>query len=165
MELSRSVRAQFCDYEFSHRAMHENRRGFFEERELKFLWFVSDAYDNLPEQKPDPDFDEWENGSLTESIIASIEEEKTLDLKFDNKTFDKAVPFSFFSTETGQKTRKEVQGTSTFENTSLKSAKTILSTVVNKYEDYQDHIFFFDRLFYIFCIISDLKQVISEMID
>ena len=111
--------------------VHENQRGFFEqERELKFLWFVSDEYDNLPEQKPD-----------RVCIIASIEEENTLDLKFDNKTFDKAVHFSCFSTETGQETVKKQQGTSTVENTSLKSAKTILSTVVNEYEDYQDHIF------------------------
>ena len=35
---------------------------------------------------------------------------------------------------------KELQGASTFENTSFKSARTILSTVVNDYTDYQDHI-------------------------
>ena len=35
---------------------------------------------------------------------------------------------------------KEVQGASTVENTSLKSARTTLSTVVNDYADYQDHI-------------------------
>ena len=35
---------------------------------------------------------------------------------------------------------KEVQGASTVENTSFKSARTILSTVVNDYPDYQDHI-------------------------
>ena len=31
MELSRSVRAQFCDYELSYRPMYENQLGFFEE--------------------------------------------------------------------------------------------------------------------------------------
>ena len=36
---------------------------------------------------------------------------------------------------------KEVQGESTVENTSLRSARTTLSTVVNEYADYQDHIF------------------------
>ena len=66
---------------------------------------VSDEYDKLPEQKPDRDCDEWENGSLTESIFADIEEENALGLKFDNKTFDKAVPFSCLSIETGQDTR------------------------------------------------------------
>ena len=35
MELSRSVREQFCDYELSYRPMYENQLGFFEvEREL-----------------------------------------------------------------------------------------------------------------------------------
>ena len=141
MELSRSVRAQFCDYELSHRAIHENQRGFFEEeRELKFLWCVSDEYDDLPEQKPDRDCDEWENGSLTESIIASIEA-NALGLKFDNKKFDKAVPFLCFSTETEQETMKEVQETSTVENTSLESVKTILSRVVDECADNRDHFF------------------------
>ena len=141
MELSRSVRAQFCDYELSYRPMYENQLGFLEdERELKFLWCVSDEYDTLQEQKPDRDCDEWENGSLTESIIASIEEENVLNPKLDNKKFDKAVPFLCFSTETGQYTMKEVQGTSTVENTSFKSARTIFSTVVKDYTDYQDHI-------------------------
>ena len=70
----------------------------------------SDGYDNLQEQKPDRDCDDWENESLTEVIIASIEEETALDLNFSNKKFDKAVPFSCFSTETGQDTMKEVQG-------------------------------------------------------
>ena len=36
---------------------------------------------------------------------------------------------------------KTEQGASTVENASLMSAKTILSTVVNEYADYQDHIF------------------------
>ena len=77
--------------------MCENQLGFSEEeRELKFLWCVSDEYDNLQEQKPDRDCDEWDNGSLTESVIASIEEENALDPKLDNKKSDKAVPFSFF---------------------------------------------------------------------
>ena len=101
---------------------------------------MSDEYDTLQEQKPDRDCDEWENGSLTESIIASIEEENVLNPKLDNKKFDKAVPFLCFSTETGQYTMKEVQGTSTVENTSFKSARTIFSTVVKDYTDYQDHI-------------------------
>ena len=59
--------------------MYENQSGFFEEeRELKFLWCVSDEYDNLQEQKPDRDCDDWENKSLTGSIIANIEEENAL---------------------------------------------------------------------------------------
>ena len=125
MELSRSVRAQFCDYELSYRPMYENQLGFFEEeRELKFLWCVSDEYDSLQEQKPDRDCDEWENGSLTGSIIAIIEEENALDPKLDNK----------------KDALKEVQGASSVENTSIKSARTILSTVLNDYTDYQDHI-------------------------
>ena len=49
---------------------------------FNFLWCVSDEYDNLQEQKPQKDCDEWENGSMTESIIASIEEENALELKF-----------------------------------------------------------------------------------
>ena len=121
--------------------MYENQLGFFEEeRELKFLWCVSVEYDRLQDQKPDRYCDEWENGSLTESIIASIEEANALDLKLDNKKSDKAVPFSCFSTDTGQDTKKEVQGASIVENTSIKSAGTILSTVLNDYTDYQDHI-------------------------
>ena len=87
--------------------MSENRLGFFEEeRELKFLRCVSDKYDNLQEQKPDRDFEELENWSLAESIIASIEEENALNPKLDNKKSDKAVHFSCFSTETGQDTMK-----------------------------------------------------------
>ena len=35
---------------------------------------------------------------------------------------------------------KEVQGASIVENTSINSARTILSTVLNGYTDYQDHI-------------------------
>ena len=100
---------------------------------------MSDEYDNLQEQKPDRDCDDWENGSLTESIIASIEEENALDPKLDNKKSDKAVPFSCLSTDTGQDTMKEVQGASIVENTSIKSARTIHSTVLNDYTDYQDH--------------------------
>ena len=66
--------------------MYENQLGFFaEERKLKFLWCVSDEYDNLQEQKPDRDCDEWENGLLTESIIASTEEENALNPKLANK--------------------------------------------------------------------------------
>ena len=80
MEISRSVRAQFCDYESSHRPMYENPLGFFEEeRQLKILWCVSDEFENLQQQKPDRNCDQWENGSLTESIIASIEEENALE--------------------------------------------------------------------------------------
>ena len=120
--------------------MYENQLGYFEEeRELKFLWCVSDEYDSLQEQKPDRDCDEWENGSLTESIIASIEEENALDPKLDNKKSDQAVPFACFSTDTGQDALKEVQGASSVENTSIKSAVTILSPVLNDYTDYQDH--------------------------
>ena len=108
MELNRSALAQFCIYELSYRPMYENQLAFFEEeRELKFLWCVSDEYDNLKEQKTDRDCDEWENGSLTESIIASIEEENALNPKLDNKKSDKAFPFSCFSTGTGQDTMKE----------------------------------------------------------
>ena len=90
--------------------MYENQLGFFEEeRELKFLWCVSDEYDQLQEQKPDRDCDKWENGSLTGSIIAIIEEENALDPKLDNKKSDQAVPFACFSTDTGQDAMKEVQ--------------------------------------------------------
>ena len=121
--------------------MYENQLGFFEEeRELKFLWCVSDEYDNIQEQKPDRDCDEWENGSLTGSIIAIIEEENALDPKLDNKKSDQAVHFACFSTDTGQDALKEVQGASSVGNTSIKSARTILSTVLNDYTDYQDHI-------------------------
>ena len=95
----------------------------------------------MPEQKPDRDCDDWENGSLTESIIASIEEENALGLKFDNKKFDKSVPFSCFSTETEQETMKEVQETSTVENTVLESVRTILSEVVDECADNRDHFF------------------------
>ena len=103
MEISRSVHAQLCDYELSYRPTYENQLGFFEEEgELKFLWCVSDEYDNLQEQTPDRYCDNWENGSLTESVIASIEEENALNPKLDNKKSDKAVSFSCFSTETGQ---------------------------------------------------------------
>ena len=147
MELSRSVREQFCDYELSYRPMYENQLGFFEEeRELKFLWCVSDEYDNLQEQKPHRDCDDWENGSLTESIIASIEEENAIELKFSSKNCDKAVPFLYVSTETGQDTTKEVQGASTVENTSLNSAETILSKVLDECADNQDHIFSHDAI-------------------
>ena len=81
-------------------------------------------------------------GSLTESIISSVEEEYALDPNFGNKKLDRAVTFLCFPTETGQDTLKEVQGASTVENTSLKFARTILKTVFNEYADYQDHIFF-----------------------
>ena len=141
MELSRSVCAQFCDYELSYRPMYENQLGFFEEeREPKFLRCVSDEYDHLQEQKPDRDCDEWENGSLTGSIIAIIEEKNALDLKLDNKKSDQAVPFACFSTDIGQDAMKEVQGASSVENNLIKSARTILSTVLKGYTDYQDHI-------------------------
>ena len=63
---------------------------------------VSDKFDNLQEQKPDQCCDEWENGLLTESIIASIEEQNALDRKIGSKKFDKTVPFSCFSTELGK---------------------------------------------------------------
>ena len=77
---------------------------------------------------------------MTGSIIAIIEEENALDPKLDNKKSDQAVPFAWFSTDTGQDALKEVQGASSVENTSTKSARTILSTVLNDYTDYQDHI-------------------------
>ena len=80
------------------------------------------------------------NGSLTVSNIASIEEENAIEIKFGNKNLDKAVPFLCFSRETEQDTMIEIQGTSTVENTSLISAITIVSTVVEDYTDYQDHI-------------------------
>ena len=52
--------------------MYENQlRVCEEERQPKFLLCVFDKYDNLPEQKPDRDCNEWGNGSLTESIIAN----------------------------------------------------------------------------------------------
>ena len=147
MELSRSVRERFCDYESSYRPMYENQLGFYEEeRELKFLWCVSDEYGHLQEQKPDRDCKEWKNGSLTESIIASIEEEHALYFKFGSKNCDKTVPFSCFSTETGQDTMKEVQGASTVQNTSLKSAKTIHSKLVDECADYQDQFFSHDAI-------------------
>ncbi|XP_075263321.1 uncharacterized protein LOC142354850 [Convolutriloba macropyga] len=98
------------------------------------------SYFPFQEQKPDRDCDEWENGSLTGSIIAIIEEEKALDPKLDNKKSDQAVPFACFSTDTGPDALKEVQGASSVKNTSIKSARTILSTVLNDYTDYQDHI-------------------------
>ena len=85
MELSRSVRAQFCDYELSYRPMYQNQLGFSEERELKFLWCLSNEFEKLQEQKPDQDSEDWENGSLTESVIASIEVDNALDSKFSNK--------------------------------------------------------------------------------
>ena len=94
MELSRFVRGHFCDYELSYRPMYKNLLGFFEqERELKFLWCLSDDFENL--QKPDKDCDEWENGSLTESFIAS-REENAIDPKFGMKKFDKTAPFVVF---------------------------------------------------------------------
>ena len=56
MDLSRSVRAQFCDYELSYIPMHENQLGFFEEeRQINILWCVSDEFEKLQEQKADRD--------------------------------------------------------------------------------------------------------------
>ena len=123
MELSRFVRGHFCDYEFAYRPMYKNLLGFFEqERELKFLWCLSDNFENL--QKPDKDCDEWEIVSLTESFIASREEENAIDLKFGMKKVE-----SCFSTETGQDAKEEVQEASAVKNTSLKSVGTNLSTI------------------------------------
>ena len=77
--------------------MYENQLGFFEEeRELKFLWCVSDEYDHLQEQKRDRDCDEWENGTLTGSILAIIEEESALDPKLDNNKIWPGSPFCVF---------------------------------------------------------------------
>ena len=115
MKLSRSVRAQFCDYELGYlidQCMKINW-GFLRRRGKLISCCVSDEFENLPEQKPDWHCDERENWSLTESIIAILEKENALDPKFGNKNFDKAVPFSCFSTETGQDTIKEVHGAST----------------------------------------------------
>ena len=114
MELSRSVRAQFCDYDLSHRLMYEIQLAFFEEeRQLKLIRCVSEEFRKLQEQKPDRDCDEWENGLLTESIIASIKEENALEPNVVNEKIDKATLFLSFSKETGQGTMKEVQGAST----------------------------------------------------
>ena len=101
---------------------------------------MSDDYDNLQEQKSDRDCDELENGSLTESFIASIEEQIALDTKFVIKKFDKAAFFSCFSPETGQDTMKEVQEAFVVENTSLMSVRTIFSTNIDRDEDYQGKI-------------------------
>ena len=57
---------------------------------------MSDEYDNFQEQKPDRDCDEWEDGSLTESIIASIEEENVLNPKLDNKKLTRESRFRVF---------------------------------------------------------------------
>ena len=129
MELSRFLRGHFCDYEFAYRSMYKNLLGFFEqERELKFLWCLSDDFENL--QKPDKDCGEWENVSLTESFFASREEEENaIDPKFGMKKFDKIAPLSCFSTETGQDAKEEVQEASAVKNTSLKSVGTKLSTI------------------------------------
>ena len=108
--------------------MYKHLPGFFEqERELKFLWCLSDDFENL--QKPDKDCDEWENGSLTESFIASREEENAIDPKFGMKKFDKTASLLCFSTETGQDAKKEVQGASAVKSNSLKSVGTNLSTI------------------------------------
>ena len=98
MELTRSVRAQFCEYELSFRPMYENQLGFFEEeRDFKFLWCLSDEFDNLQQQKPDQDCDEWETVSLKESIIASFAEKNAIDPKFRNKKNWRDIPlFVFF---------------------------------------------------------------------
>ena len=74
------------------------------------------------------------------SIIAIIEEKNALDPKLDNKKSNQAVPFACFSTDTGQDALKEVQGASSVENISIKSARTIRSTLLNDYTDYQNHI-------------------------
>ena len=98
-----------------------------------------DEIENLLELKRDRVCDDWENGSLAESIIASIEEENAFEPKFGDKKFDKAVPFLCFSRKTGQDTMKEVRGASTVDKIRLKSARTNLSTVVNEYADCADH--------------------------
>ena len=122
--------------------MYENHLGFFEkEWQLKFLWCVSDELEKLQEQKPDRDWDEWENGSLRKSFIASLEEDNALEPKLGNKKIDEAVLYSCFSKETGQETIKEVQGASTVENISLKSVRNIFSTAVNECAVYQEYFF------------------------
>ena len=124
MQLNRSNCVQLCDYELSYKLRYEKQLGFFEkERELIFLWCLSDEFDNLQELKPDQYCDELENGSLTGSIIACIEED-TLELKFGIKK-----SFLSCSTEPGQYTMKEVKGALAVKNNSLKSARTNLSTI------------------------------------
>ena len=89
MELSRSVRQQFCDYGLSNRQIYENQLGFFEKvRQHKFLCCVSDEFINLKEQKPDRYSD-----ALAENIIASTEEENGLDPKFGLKKMTRQSPF------------------------------------------------------------------------
>ena len=40
--------------------MYENHFEVFEEeREFKNIWCLADNFDNLQEQKPDQDWDEW----------------------------------------------------------------------------------------------------------
>ena len=85
---------------------------------------VSDDFENL--QKPDKDCDEWENVSLTESFIASREEENAIDPKFGMKKFDMTAPLSCFSTETGQDAKEEVQEASAVKNTSLNLSEPTL---------------------------------------
>ena len=77
--------------------MYENQPGFFEEeRELKSLWCVSYEYGNLQEQKPDRDCDDWENGPLTESIIASVKKRSHLTSSLAVKTVTRLSPFRVF---------------------------------------------------------------------
>ena len=89
--------------------MYGKQMGFFdEERQLKFLWCVSD--EKFAEQNIDRDCDECEDGSLTESVNARIEEENALKPKFDNKKFDKAVVFLLSSIEIWTRYKERSRG-------------------------------------------------------
>ena len=101
---------------------------------------MSEKFESLQEEKPDRDCYEWENGMLTESITASIEEKTPLTPNLGKK-FDQAVPFVCFSAETGLHTMKEVKGASIVEDTSIKPARNIFSTLFKEYAEYQDHNF------------------------
>ena len=78
------------------------------------------------------------------------------------------MPFACSSAETGQESMKEVQGASMVKIISLKTARNILSRVVNEYADYKDLLspneangtktsklrrYFCDGLFVFICII------------
>ena len=61
------------------------------------LCLVVCEFENLHVQKPDRDCDDWEKCSLTESIVANIEEENALDPEFCNKSvWQDSTPFVSF---------------------------------------------------------------------
>ena len=77
--------------------MYENQlEPFVEERELETIWCVFDKFDNLQEQKPDRECDEWKNGLLIVSFIASIGKENAIDPKFANKNWPGSLLCGFF---------------------------------------------------------------------